>query len=160
MTWGERERGREGRQVRDSMVCKCGVWSSHLPHLYLPEVVCVFIIICRNWTRTVRNADCWWGLKQAVCCHLKELFTQKLKFSHYLLTLMLTEGQFTRRKFSHQMKHFCCGSAFLSHDNCVLALRKQQTFETRFQSEIFWNRNLLSGCVNWQAECLWPRWWG
>ncbi len=27
--------------------------------------------------------------------------------------------------------------------------------ETGFQSGIFWNRNLLSRCVNWQAECQW-----
>ncbi len=41
--------------------------------------------------------------------------------------------QFTLRKFSHQIKHFCFGSSFLLHDNGVLAPLKLQTFESGFQ---------------------------
>ncbi len=63
-----------------------------------------------------------------------------------LLNFRVTEILFRRRNFSHQTKHFCCGSAFFLHDNSVL-----QTFATRFQSAIFWNRNLLAGCANLQA---------
>ncbi len=60
----------------------------------------------------------------------------------------LTKGYFTWRKFSHQMKHFCCSSALLLHENSMLAPLKPQTFENRFQSGIFWNRNRLSSCAN------------
>ncbi len=54
-------------------------------------------------------------------------------------------------KFSRQMKHFCCGSTFILHDNGVLVPLKLQMFETGLYSGIFWNRNLLSSCVNWQT---------
>ncbi len=59
------------------------------------------------------------------------------------------ETLFRQRKYPHQMKHFCCGSAFLLHDNGVLAPLKLQTFKTRFQSGTLLNCNLLSSCVNW-----------
>ncbi len=42
-----------------------------------------------------------------------------------------SEGQFTWRKFVHQMKHFCCGLAFLLHDSGVLAPLKPQMFGCR-----------------------------
>ncbi len=42
----------------------------------------------------------------------------------------LTQTPFRWPKFSHQTKHFCCGSVFLLHDNGVLAPLKLQTFET------------------------------
>ncbi len=64
------------------------------------------------------------------------------------------QRQFTQHKFSHQMKHFCCGLSFLWHDNGVLAPLKPQMFETGFQSGIFWKRKLLSSFVNWQEECV------
>ncbi len=57
-------------------------------------------------------------------------------------------------KFSHYVKHFCCRSAFLLHDNGMLLPLKPQTFETGFQSGIFWKRNLISGCTNWQITKL------
>ncbi len=53
--------------------------------------------------------------------------------------------------FGIKTKHFCCGSAFLLHDNGVLVPLKLQTFETGFQSGIFWNHKLLPNCVNWQT---------
>ncbi len=59
----------------------------------------------------------------------------------------MIKGQFTQRKFLHQKKHCCCGSAFLLHDNDVLSPLKLQMFETRFQSGIL----LISICVKWQA---------
>ncbi len=44
--------------------------------------------------------------------------------------------------FHTEMKHFCCSSAFLSHDNGVLVPLKLQTFE---------NAAFFFGCVNWQT---------
>ncbi len=69
---------------------------------------------------------------------------------HSKAQIVATRRQFTWRKFLHQMSNFCCGSAFLLHDNGVLAPLKLQTFETGFQGATFRNRNLHSGCVNWQ----------
>ncbi len=57
---------------------------------------------------------------------------------------------FSWGKFSHQMKHFCNGLAFLLHDDGMLAPLK--TLETGFQGVIFLNHNLVSGCVNWQTD--------
>ncbi len=62
-----------------------------------------------------------------------------------------TKTLFRRRNFSHETTHFCRGSAFLLHDNGVLKPLKPQTFETGFQSAVFWNRNLLFDRVNWQT---------
>ncbi len=63
-----------------------------------------------------------------------------------------TQEQFTQHKFLHQMKHFCCYSAFHLHDNSMLVPLKPQMFKTGFKSGIFWNHNLLCSCVNWQAK--------
>ncbi len=40
---------------------------------------------------------------------------------------------------------------FSLHDSAVLAPLKPQTFETGFQSAVFWNCNHHSGSVNWQT---------
>ncbi len=72
--------------------------------------------------------------------------------------LCYSKGPFTKHKFSHQTKHFCCSSAFLLHQSSVLVPLKPQTFETGFQSRVSWHCNRLHGCVNCQAECLWMRW--
>ncbi len=45
-----------------------------------------------------------------------------------------------KRQFLHQTTHFCCGAAFLLHDNGMLVPLKPQTF-----------RDLLSSRVNWQT---------
>ncbi len=74
-------------------------------------------------------------------------------------SVWVSERQFTQHKFLHQTKRFCWRLTFLLHDNDVLAPLKMRTFETGFQIGIFWNCCLLSGCVNWQAECLWRQWW-
>lgn len=50
-------------------------------------------------------------------------------------------------KFSHPTQHCCCGSAFHLQDNSVLAALILETFEKRFQSKIFWQRNLFFSVV-------------
>ncbi len=75
-----------------------------------------------------------------------EHFPQKLPAT--FTSTAPAQRQFTWCKFSHQTKHFCCGSAFLLHDNGVPAPLKLLMLETGFQNANVLKQNLLSGCVN------------
>ncbi len=72
------------------------------------------------------------------------------KFVIYVLWLM-SSGQFKLHKLLHQRFNFCCSLAFLLHDKSVLVPLRPQTFETGFQSVIFWKHNLLFGCANYST---------
>lgn len=57
------------------------------------------------------------------------------------------QAAFRRRKFSHQMQLFSGGSAFLLHNNGVLAPLNLQTFENRVPE---WNLLITSPLHSWQ----------
>ncbi len=71
------------------------------------------------------------------CLVIETVVKRNATLNHRYVSSHETKRQLTWHKLSHQTKHFCSGSAFLSHNNSVLAPLKPQTFETGLQSGIF-----------------------
>ncbi len=95
---------------------------------------------CRRpplWTVLVpeqfRCASFWmdgWRKQTAATAFMIFLGGREHPQPFFSLAVHSSERQFRWRKFLHQTKHYCCGWAWLLHDNNVLVLLKLQTFET------------------------------